>query len=735
MAKKEAIKNTKQQIKKSIKTASISSIENNKSGNDSSQYKKPFFKKSYDSNSKFKNNGFQSKSNGYKKFGSKDAPQRDNFHDKRKSNFKNNNTKGFSKFSNDNQNFNKDSKFKGNSNFNKNTNNTDVKEKRRRELDSDTLELRRLYNKLMLKNDSKKEDIVKKIFSIIKENYKEFVFKHDGGRIIQGCIKYGNTEQRALLINQLKDLVADSAMKKYSIYLSIKIWKYADPIQREQILKLVLKKLTFLIKSPSGEMFLNYMISNCSSSQKEQLVDEYLKYVLKSTENEIKELKIRENITPKQRKESIDSNDSFEIINTKPKAKSKSKMEIDDEVKIKSNKQLEEDSNIVVKKTEGYGAQTFVESLKQKLELILEKECHRNYVFHHALNKIFDYLDIDTKTYISDIFNDDFESFLFYKDSMELACRMWTVCSTKNKKKIIKKLFKDNWCANLLSFEFNSIFIAKVLLFTDDTKLTNKFVLKPLLAYCYENDFKLFFAILDKVLFHEKLCDFGLIYNVDSSNKKSKLKIQHELINYCKEDILNMFKTNTEQFFTQKELLIFFIRFIESLVSNKLNINSETEQKLKNDQLISDLTKEILKTFFAHFKYDFINNQDKLIDNKDGHYGIIQLIKKMLTPNLETTEEIKQIINEFMLSFIDLLKENFNITVSHKSVFALLIIYESNSYRDKLFTFLKENMNKIEAEAIKSEKEKKKTAISILRDHIIKDSKDTKEHKEPQRKK
>ena len=174
-------------------------------------------------------------------------------------------------------------------------------------------------------------------------------------------------------------------MKKYSIYLSIKIWKYADTIQREQILKLVLKKMTFLIKSPSGEMFLNYLISNCSSSQKEQLVDEYLKYVLKSTEDEIKELKIRENITPKQRKESIDSNDSFEIINTKPKAKSKSKMEIDDEVKIKPNKQLEEeDSNIVVKKTEGYGAQTFIESLKQKLELILEKECHRNYIFHHA---------------------------------------------------------------------------------------------------------------------------------------------------------------------------------------------------------------------------------------------------------------------------------------------------------------------------------------------------------------
>lgn len=726
MAKNNPIKNTKQQIKKSIKTAVISSTENNINFKDKNQFKKSSFSQSKNMGKKFDGNKSYSKSESNSNYQMK--TQRGNLHDKRKSNFVKggNNTK----FSDDRKNFNRDNKFKGDSKFGKN--NGEVKEKRRRELDSDTLELRRLYNKLMQKNDSKKEDIIQKIFGIIKENYKEFVFKHDGGRIIQGCIKYGNNDQRTLLINQLKDLVADSAMKKYSIYLSIKIWKYADATQREQILKLVLKKLTALIKSPSGEMFLNYLISNCSSVQKEMLVAEYLKYVLKSTEEEIKNLKIRENITPRQRKESIDSNDSFEIINTKQKSKSKSKMEIDDEVKVPLTH--EDESNIIIKKTEGYGAQTFVEALKQKLELILEKECHRNYIFHHAMNKIFDYLDIDTKAYISDLFNDDFESFLFYKDSMELACRMWTVCSTKNRKKIIKKVFKDSWCQNILSFEFNSIFISKVLLFTDDTKLTNKFVLKPLIAYCYENDFKLFISILDKILFHEKLCDFGLIYNTDSTNKKSKLKIQHELLNYCKDDIVGMFKTNTEQFFTQKELSIFIVRFIEALISNKLNINIESDQKFKNDQLISDITKEILKVFFSHFKYDFLNNKEKLIDHKEGHYGIIQLLKKLIAPELESTEEIKQVISEFVISFIDLLKDNFNITVSHKSVFALLIIYESKVYGEKLFSFLKENMKIIEAEAAKSDKEKKKTAISILRDHIIKDSKESKEYKEHQKK-
>lgn len=726
MAKNNLIKNTKQQIKKSIKTAVISSTENNINYKDKSQFKKSSFSQNKNMGKKFDGNksNFKSESNSNYQM----KTQRNNLHDKRKSDF----VKGGNnmKFSDDRKNFNRDNKFKGDSKFGKN--NGEVKEKRRRELDSDTLELRRLYNKLMQKNDSKKEDIIQKIFGIIKENYKEFVFKHDGGRIIQGCIKYGNNDQRALLINQLKDLVADSAMKKYSIYLSIKIWKYADPAQREQILKLVLKKLTALIKSPSGEMFLNYIISNCSSVQKELLVAEYLKYVLKSTEEEIKNLNIRENITPRQRKESVDSNDSFEIINTKQKSKSKSKMEIDDEVKIPLTH--EDESNIIIKKSEGYGAQTFVEALKQKLELILEKECHRNYIFHHAMNKIFDYLDIDTKAYISDLFNDDFESFLFYKDSMELACRMWTVCSTKNRKKIIKKIFKDSWCQNILSFEFNSIFISKVLLFTDDTKLTNKFVLKPLIAYCYETDFKLFISILDKILFHDKLCDFGLIYNTDSTNKKSKLKIQHELLNYCKDDIVGMFKTNTEQFFIQKELSIFIVRFMEALISNKLNINIETDQKLKNDQLISDIIKEILKVFFSHFKYDFLNNKEKLIDHKEGHYGIIQLLKKLISPELETTEEIKQIISEFVISFIDLLKDNFNITVSHKSVFALLIIYESKVYGEKLFSFLKENMKIIEAEAIKSDKEKKKTAISILRDHIIKDSKESKEYKEHQKK-
>lgn len=123
MAKNNPMKNTKQQIKKSIKTAVISSTENNINFKDKNQFKKSSFSQSKNMGKKFDGNKSYSKSESNSNYQMK--TQRGNLHDKRKSNF----VKGGNnmKFSDDRKNFNRDNKFKGDSKFGKN--NGEVKEK------------------------------------------------------------------------------------------------------------------------------------------------------------------------------------------------------------------------------------------------------------------------------------------------------------------------------------------------------------------------------------------------------------------------------------------------------------------------------------------------------------------------------------------------------------------------------------------------------------------------------
>ena len=123
------------------------------------------------------------------------------------------------------------------------TTNKDIKfvsNKRRRPVDDNTKSLRRLYNQLMQKEAKKKinkVDIVNKVIKLINGNYAEFCFNHDGCRILQGSIKYGNRKQRQELIKNLKQYMYDLIIKKYSIFLAIKIYKFSEKQEREDIVK------------------------------------------------------------------------------------------------------------------------------------------------------------------------------------------------------------------------------------------------------------------------------------------------------------------------------------------------------------------------------------------------------------------------------------------------------------------------------------------------------------------
>ena len=584
------------------------------------------------------------------------------------------------------------------SNFknNKGNNSNEVQgqeKKRRRELNSETLDLRRLYNKLMLKKDNNKPEIIKKILNIVKDNFKEYAYKHDGCRVLQGSIKYGTKEQRSLLIKNLKEIIYELSTKKYSIFLAIKIWKYAEKEQQQEILNSLLAKLSLLVKSPSGEMFLNYVFSNSISKFQELMIETYLKFILKLDLEELK--KVHEDDLQSQPKVA-DSQQNKETENT---------MEIDDEEneEEKEEEEKEEKGNILVKKSETYQSGNLKEKIKKIMENILEKGLHRNFIFHATLSKIFDFFSQDTKAYLSELFDDDFEVFLNSKSSIEIAMRLYTVASTKTKKKIIKKVFKEDWANSLLANDFNFLLLSKIFLSTDDTKLTIKQIMKPLIAYADSVDYKVIVKVFHGVLSPNRFStgvgsvSSLLNYTTDASSKKDLNKIQLEILLSLKEKLVNLLELHSEHFLKDKELSFFLLDLIEFLTTVK---DEETESLLKS----------VLEKLVTYLEFDYKHNQEKLILDNNGHMIIGKLIKSLVKKREKTDAEY---ISSFITRIIGIMKTDLEGFLATKGVFLVLNIFEDSQYTNEIKKELLINVPALE-KITKEQVKLKNSAAAIL---------------------
>lgn len=651
---------------------------------------------------------------GYRDNKSKDFNKDKNFNRNSKPSFGNGRGDNKRTFNKDKEDYSKDysrnNSGRSNSYKNNKTNNYSndgkIIEKRRREIDSVTLELRKLYNKLMLKNNSNKSPLVEKILSIIKDGFREYAFKHDGCRFFQGCIKYGDKDQRKRIISTLKELVIELATKKYGIFLALKMWKFGEKEQQDELLKLILPKLLLLNKSPSGEMFLNFVFLNSNTSIQEILVSNYLRHQMKVNFEDLKNIAKEQGLLKK--------------INTA--------MEVDDDA----------DNNILVSKKETFSVENFREAFKKTLEVILEKQLHRNFIFHASLCKIFDYLEADVKVYISEIFDDDFEAFLTSKPSVELALKLYTVASAKTRKKIMKKVFKEEWANSVLAFDFNYLIVTKVLLTTDDTKLSTKQIIKPLIAYSDQFGFNSLIRVIHGIINPSKINKL-LEYNLDISSKKDLIKIQTEILANCEKTLVKIIKVNTEKFLVDnenkenKENILFLLDLIEFLTSDAFfnitnNSSSITEKKedseSEDENVVKDknakpLLLEILNEVDEFIKFDYSNNENKLLFDKQGHFSIVQILKRLKSENIIKFKSYIPGIKSFFNSLINLIISNLKDFLNSKGVFIVLVLYENKEFGKEL---QKELSTKVKLlEQVKKENNLgEKSAISILIDQLTK---------------
>ncbi len=519
-----------------------------------------------------------------------------------------------------------------------------VSNKRRRPVDDNTKNLRRLYNQLMQKETKKKInkiDIVNKVIKMINGNYSEFCYKHDGCRILQGSIKYGNRNQRKELIKNLKQFMYDLVIKKYSIFLAIKIYKFSEKQEREDIIKeTILPNFNKLLKTQNGQAFLNFVFSNSTSKIRDQFVLYYIEKILKISYDRIK----NQNIS---KEPSDPSNDV-----------------------------------IIVEKQGTYDQENVRELLKAHLEKQLERNIHKVHVFQGFLNQIFDYLDTKSKTYLAELFDDDINEFFGNRQGVELSCKLFNVASTKTRKKIIKKI-KDN-LSSIINNDTSILFLIKVILSTDDTKLIHKHILSALVEKMNEelmqnpSLLKVFMNII--VPFNPK-CNKQdeqkiLQNDDDSSSKKDQAKRIEELTGYVIDDVLNYVNVNMR----------FFI--MEPTYSNLLVDLVET--------LSDDKVESVLKNLHDVINFDYLSNYDDLnsliITDNTGHFNIMKVLK-VITKNMS---DVKM---NFCKNISDILLKNIDGFMDTKAIFIIIRLLETEQTNKLLAKEVKKYKTKITEKA------------------------------------
>lgn len=534
-------------------------------------------------------------------------------------------------------------------------------------VNENTKTLRKLYNQLMSKDKqySGKPEIIKKILKQIDGNYSEFCFKHDGCRILQGSIKYGTVDQRALIISKLIPLLYDIINGKYSIYLSAKIFKYANMNQRNEIMKNVLvPNYKKLLKFSGGISFMRFVFMYSHSNYQEQLINMYFDEYLKIPFQKIK--------------------DNFDHGTHKNE---------DEDVEMKNE-------NIIVEKAESFESEDIREKIKTHLEKQLENGVSKNYIFHGFLNKVFDYLDEKTQVYISELFDDDFMPFLNNNYGFKLACKLYAVAGAKTRKKVIK-LIREN-INDLITSDNGTYFIIKIILFTDDTKIIEKNLLKFIVEKLTENfqGNQNIIKIVWNIFFpFNKKCNNNaqqevLAFSKPYSNKKDLEKRQNEIIAPIFEDLYKIIAYEVRYLLSDELFSIFLTDFISYLL--------DKDEIEKIEEMLNHIT-SILELDIKSNK-DTISNS--LFADRVGHKTIKRIMKSLS----ETKKEGKKYMFGFIEKIAKLLKVNLEAFLNTKAIFIIVQIMEN----EKTKSLIKDDLEKFRSEIEKNKTNTKLAGMVLL---------------------
>ena len=540
-------------------------------------------------------------------------------------------------------------------------------------IDSTTKEIRSLYNKLMQYNKTDKSPLVKNVLSLMDGKFENYCYKHDGCRVLQGCLKYGTKEQKKYIVDSLLPFLFKIICGKYSIYLSGKIFKYADNDQKKQILQEVIKpNFKELLKYSGGINFTKIMFTYSTTNYQDELIDLYIKDYFKIPIEKIKLIKENQNIETKN-------------SNKKPETENEDDVEMENENEKNKNR----DNNIIIDNSqENFETEEIITKIKTHLDKQLEKNINKNFIFHGFLNKIFDFLDEKTQIYITELFDDDIGPFMDSNYGFELLMKMYSISSAKTRKKIIR--FVRNNMENYLLDDKGTYFIIKIILFTDDTVIINKTFINSIVDKLNENilENKNCLKIIWNILcpFNKKCNNVHqqnlLSYSSPNSNKKSLEKRQTELLSGVVDKIFKFVNYDIKLFL--KDLL--YSNFLTDFL--KYLITKNDIEKIEN----------LINTIISLIEDDFNNNKDTIdnciISDKVGHVTLKRIMKELDESGGESKKyeinlgkKIAYILNSEMDKFLN-----------SRTIFLIVQLMENKNTKN----LLNKELNKFKGEIMKN---------------------------------
>jgi pumilio family protein 6 len=545
-------------------------------------------------------------------------------------------------------------------------------------VDSTTKEMRSLYNKLMQINKNDKSPLVKKVINLMEDKYENYCYKHDGCRILQGCLKYGSKEQKKKIIDSLLPFLFKIICGKYSIYLSGKIFKYSDNEQKNKILEDIIKpNFKDLLKYSGGISFTKMIFTYSNQNYQDELIDLYIKDYFKIPLEKLKLIKESEN------NEKKNDNNDVEMEDNKDKKKKK------------------EDNNIIIDNSQkSVEVEDLITRVKTHLDKQLEKEINKNFIFHGFLNKIFDYLDEKTQIYITELFDDDIGYFMDSNYGFELLMKMYSISSAKTRKRVIR-FVRDNM-DDYLNNDKGTCFIIKVILFTDDTVNINKTFMNSIIDKLNENiiENKNCLKIIWNILYpFNKKCNNVqqqslLSYSTPNSNKKSLEKRQTELLANIFEKIFKIVNYDIKLFL--KDLL--YSNFLTDFM--KYLITKNEIEKLET----------LTNTIIAYIEDDYKNNKDTIenciLADKIGHVTIKRILKELN----EAKGEAKKYEMTLAEKIAHILKADMDKFLNLRAIFIIVQLMENENTKN----LLNKELKKYKGEIMKNKDNDKLTGMKLL---------------------
>ncbi|EDO42548.1 predicted protein [Nematostella vectensis] len=123
---------------------------------------------------------------------------------------------------------------------------------------------------------SQKVKLISDILKLIAGHTHEVIFKHDTGRVMQSCIKFGTPAQKQALFEQFKDDLSDMLKSKYSKFFVKKMLKYGTKEQRNTIIKCFHGKVRKLIRHKEASEIMEAIYTDYAvAAQKASLIQEF----------------------------------------------------------------------------------------------------------------------------------------------------------------------------------------------------------------------------------------------------------------------------------------------------------------------------------------------------------------------------------------------------------------------------------------------------------------------------